>query len=179
MRRCLSVAVILLLTMLLAACGGTSGHDVAATAAAIGVQSSGPASTPQSKTENLGEWAEKDEVAMVAHAVEDPAKVNAETYEPKPGTRLVAVEFEMGCLAGSHQFGPQLTKLADSRGKAYDRVSNAMADHEDLAVTELHAGERLRGWLAFEVPEGAEPASLVYGFSGYVSVEMLQVGLGE
>jgi hypothetical protein len=152
---------------------------VAATAAAIGAQSSGPASTPQSKTEKLGEWAEKDEVAMVAHAVEDPANVNAEVYQLKPGARLVAVEFEMGCLAGSHQFGPQLIKLADTRGKTYDRVPNAMADHEDLAVTDLHAGERLRGWLAFEVPEGAEPASLVYGFSGYVSVETLQIGLGE
>jgi hypothetical protein len=105
--------------------------------------------------------------------------VSTETYEPTPGTRLVAVEFELGCLAGAHQFGPQLTKLVDSRGKTYDRVPRAMADHEDMAVTNLHAGERIRGWLAFEVPEGAEPASLVYGFTGYVTVDTLQVGLSE
>ena len=179
MRRSLLVAVVLLLAVSLAACGGSSGHDVLATASAIGAQSSGPAGTPQSRSERLGEWAEKDQVAMVAHAVEDPANVDAEVYQLKPGTRLVAVEFEMGCLAGGHQFGPQLAKLADTRGKTYDLVLNAMADHEDLAVTELHAGQRLRGWLAYEVPEGAEPASLVYGFSGYVSVDALQAGLGE
>jgi hypothetical protein len=116
---------------------------------------------------------------MVARAVEDPAKVSTEGYEPQPGTRLVAVEFEMGCLAGAHQFGPQLVKLVDTQGKAYDRVPRAMADHEDMVVTMLHAGERLKGWLAFEVPEGAEPASLIYGFTGYVSVDTLQVGLSE
>ena len=152
---------------------------MAATAAAIEGHSSGPASTPQAKTEKLGEWAEKDEVAMVARAVEDPAKPSTEGYEAEPGTRLVAVQFEMGCLAGAHQFGPQLLKLVDTKGKAYDRVPRAMADHEDLAVTMLHAGERLKGWLAFEVPEGAHPESLVYGFTGYVTVDTLQVGLGE
>jgi hypothetical protein len=116
---------------------------------------------------------------MVARTVEDPVEASTDAYQAKPGTRLVAVEFEVGCLAGAHQFGPQLVKLVDTRGKSYERVTLAMADHEDLAVTMLRAGERLKGWLAFEVPEGAEPASLVYGFTGYVSVDTLRVGLGE
>ena len=169
----------MLLIVSLSACGGSPRDDVVATAAAIEGKSSAPASTPQSATERLGEWAEKDEVAMVARSVEDPAKVSTEVYEPKPGTRLVAVEFEMGCLAGAHQFGPQLTKLVDTKGKTYDRVPRAMADHEDMEVTTLHAGERLKGWLAYEVPEGAQPAHLIYGFTGYVTVESLQVGLSE
>ena len=179
MRRVLLLIIAALLVASLAACGDSSREDIAATAVAAEAHSVGPASTPRSKTEKLGEWAERDEVAMVARTVEDPAKVNTEAYEPKPGTRLVAVELEMGCLAGSHQFGPQLVKLVDTRGKSYERVPHAMADHEDLTVTDLHAGDRMRGWLAFEVPEGAEPAILAYGFAGYVSVETLQVGLGE
>ena len=179
MRRFLLFGTEALLVVLLSACGGSPRHDVAATAAAIEAQFSGPVRTPQSKTEKLGEWAEKDEIAMVARTVEDPARANTEFYEPAPGTRLVAVEFEVGCLAGGHQFGPQLTKLVDAGGKTYDRVPQAMADHEELAVTELHAGDRLKGWLAFELPEGAVPAHLVYGFTGYVSVDTLQVGLGE
>lgn len=179
MRRFLLVGTVVLLTVFLPACGGSPRGDVAATAAAIEGKSSAPASTPQSKTEKLGEWAEKDEIAMVARAVEDPAVVSAEVYEPKPGTRLVAVQLELGCLAGAHQFGPQLTKLMDTKGKTYDRVPRTMADHEDMVVTTLHAGERLEGWLAYEVPEGAQPAYLVYGFSGYVTVESLQVGLSE
>ena len=179
MRRFLLVGFVVLLAASLLACGGSPRGDVAATAAAIEGHSSAPANTPQIKTEKLGEWAEKDEVAMVARAVEDPAKVSTEAYEPKPGTRLVAVEFEMGCLAGQHQFGPQLTKLIDTNGRTYDRVPRAMAEHEDMAVAMLHAGERLKGWLAFEVPEGAQPAYLVYGFTGYVTVDTLQVGLSE
>ena len=179
MRRFLLLVAFFLIAVSLLACGSSSHYDVAATAAAIGTKHSGSTSIPQSKTDKLGEWAEKDELAMVARTVEDPAKANTETYEPKPGSRLLAVELEVGCLAGGHEFGPQLTKLVDTRGKTYDRVPNAMADHEDLAVTVLHAGERSKGWLAFEVPEGAEPAHLVYGFSGYVTVDMLQVGLGE
>ena len=179
MRRFLLVGTVMLLAMSLTACGGSPRHDVAATVAAIEGVSSASASPPQSKTEKLGEWAEKDEIAMVARAVEDPAKMSTEVYEPQPGTRLVAVQFELGCLAGAHQFGPQLTKLVDARGKTYDRVSRAMADHEDMAVKTLHAGERLKGWLAYEVPEGAQPAHLVYGFTGYVTVDTLQVGLGE
>ena len=180
MRRSLLAAVaIILVAALLSACASSPRGDVAATASAIEGKSSAPASTPQSKTEKLGEWAEKDEIAMVARAVEDPAEVSTEVYEPKPGTRLVAVEFEMGCLAGQHQFGPQLTKLMDTNGRTYDRVPRAMAEREDMAVTMLHAGERLKGWLAFEVPEGAQPAYLVYGFTGYVTVDTLQVGLSE
>ena len=179
MRRVLLLVIAVHLVVVLSACGGSPREKIAATAVAVEGQGAGSASTPRSKTEKLGEWAEKDEVAMVARAVEDPAKADAGAYEPKPGTRLVAVEFEMGCLAGTHQFGPQLAKLVDTRGKTYDRVPHAMADHEDLVVTMLHAGERLRGWLAFEVPEGAEPASLAYGFTGYVSVEALEAGLGE
>jgi len=163
----------------LSSCGGSAPHDLLATAAAIEVDRTGPASTPRSQTERLGEWAEKDEVAMVAWAVEDPAKANPEGYQPSPGSRLVAVEFEMGCLAGSHQFGPQLLKLVDTRGKSYDRVPRAMADREDVPVTMLHAGDRMRGWLAYEVPDGAEPASLVYGFSGYIEATLLEVGLRE
>jgi len=179
MRRFLLAGTIVLLVVVLSACGGSPREDVAATASAIEGKSSAPASTPQSKTEKLGEWAEKDEIAMVARAVEDPAKVSTEVYEPKPGTRLVAVQLDLGCLAGAHQFGPQLTKLVDTKGKTYDRVPRAMAEHEDMEVTTLHAGERLKGWLAYEVPEGAQPAYLVYGFTGYVSVDTLQVGLSE
>ena len=134
-----------LVAALLSACGSSPRGDVAATAAAIQGHSSAPAGTPRTQTEKLGEWAEKDEVAIVARAVEDPAKVSTEVYEPKPGTRLVAVQFEMGCLAGAHDFGPQLTKLVDTNGKTYDRVPRAMADHEDMVVKTLHAGERIEG----------------------------------
>jgi hypothetical protein len=74
MRRFLLVGTAVLLAASLAACGGSPRDDVAATASAIEGQSSAPASTPQSMTEKLGEWAEKDEIAMVARAVEDPAR---------------------------------------------------------------------------------------------------------
>ena len=179
MRQLVLLMTVALAVALLSSCGGSTQHDLMATAAAIEVHSTGPVGTPQSKTERLGEWAERDEVAMVAYTLEDPARTNTEAYQPSPGSRLVAVEFEVGCLAGSHQFGPQLLKLVDTRGKSYERVPRAMADHEDLTVTTLHAGDRLRGWLAYEVSNGAEPASLAYGFSGYVSVEVLEVGLKE
>jgi hypothetical protein len=91
------------LVLALAACGETNGIDIEATATAVALANDRPVSgTPEEsasfESTRLGEWVEGSGLAMVAYAVEDPAVPNTNLYEPRPGTRLVGVELEIGCL---------------------------------------------------------------------------------
>ncbi len=173
-----------LLVLALVACGETDGIDVEATATALASNSDEPvSSTPEesapSESTRLGEWVEASGLAMVAHAVEDPATANADTYEPTPGTRLVAVELEIGCLADSHHFTPQETSLIDSRGRRHEAVYRAMAAHRAIPTGIISMGDRVRGWLAFELPEGVTAVSLEYKPIAWNRVIELRVSLVE
>jgi hypothetical protein len=180
MKRFRALVFVLMLSMLaVAACGGSPTSTVEIPTLPPGVGSSSPADEPRDTTEKLGEWAEKDGLALVARAVDDPAKPDTSAYEAKPGTRLVAVQIELGALEVGRQADPHLAKLIDAKGRSYEMVSGAMADHEPLTVKRLSAGERVTGWIAFEVPEGAQPTYLDYGFAGYLTVARLRVGLSQ
>lgn len=172
----------LCLVLVLVACGETNGTDIEATATALAVaRDESVNGTPQesvpSESTRLGQWVEASELAMVAHTVEDPAVPDADRYRPKPGTRLVAVELEFGCLAGSHNFTPQETSLIDSRGRRHEAVYHAMAEHKDIATGILSMMERVRGWMAYELPEGVTAESLEYKPDVYNRVIELRVSL--
>jgi hypothetical protein len=165
----------------LSACGNDiKGRTPAATgapapgkAAADGASKEGPA--------KLGDWVEEGGFAAVALAVEDPARPK-EGYQRQPGTRLVAVRIKMGCLscpAGPRSdVGPNLWEMIDATGERYDREPDSMADHNDWTLTRLVLGKTLEGWLAYEMPEDAEPAFLEYEFT-WTSAPGLKVSLRE
>jgi len=168
----------------LAACGQTNGIDIEATATAVALANDRPVSgTPEEsasfESTRLGEWVEGSGLAMVAYAVEDPAVPNTNLYEPRPGTRLVGVELEIGCLLDSHHFTPQETSLIDSRGRRHEPVYRAMAEHREIATGIISMGDRVRGWLAFELPEGVTAVSLEYKPIAWNRVIELRVSLGE
>jgi hypothetical protein len=173
------VLVFLLLLIVVTACGGPAEETVEIPTTSAGADGSSPASETRDTTEKLGEWAEKDDMALVARAVDDPANPDTTAYEPRSGTRLVAVQVELGAFAAGRQADPHLAKLIDANGRTYEMVSGAMADYEQLVVKRLSAGERVQGWIAFELPEGAQPAYLEYGFTGYVTVATLRAGLSQ
>jgi hypothetical protein len=150
----------LMVVLALSACGETTGIEATATALALVTRS--PEATTSSESTGLGQWAENSGLAMVARTVEDPAMPDTEHYQPKPGTRLVAVELEFGSLSGTHYGDAHMAQLIDDRGIKHDPVFGAMADHPEFPSVTIAMGERVRGWLAFELPEGTTPVALEY-----------------
>jgi hypothetical protein len=53
-----------------------------------------------------------------------------------------------------------------------------MADHNDWSLTRLVLGKTLEGWLAYEMPEDAQPAFLKYEFTWFGAPD-LKVSLRE
>lgn len=161
----------------LSACGGPS--SIEATATALASVTLPPEAASPSESTALGQWAEKSGLAMVAHTVEDPAVPNTRNYQPKPGTRLVAVELEFGSLSRTHYGDAHMAQLIDDRGIKHDPVFGAMADHPEFPSVTIAMGERVRGWLAFELPEGATPTALEYNPMVLSEPVKLRVGLVE
>ena len=162
----------------LAACGEKTDAEVTATALAA-VTDDSPVEHSEPGSNRLGEWTEGSGLAMVARAVEDPATPDTSNYDPKPGTRLVAVHFELGSLSGTHHGAPHAAKLIDDRGVKYEAVYGAMAEHPEIESVAVGMGERVSGWLAYEVPEGAEPVFLEYKPSVWGRSIELRVSLTE
>jgi hypothetical protein len=172
------VLVALLLVLALCGCGEKTSAEVTATALAE-VTSDEPVEHVEQGSEQLGEWAEGSGLAMVARAIEDPAAPDTASYEPKPGTRLVAVLFELGSLSGTHHGTPHAAKLIDQRGVKYEAVYGAMADHSEIESVAVSMGERVKGWIAYEVPDGAVPTFLEYKPSVWGRHIELRVSLTE
>jgi hypothetical protein len=154
------VLVGMLLIPALSACGEKTDAEVTATALAAIPDST--SETSERESNRLGEWVEGSGLAMVARAIEDPAVPDTESYQSKPGTRLVAVQFELGSLSGTHHGTPHSAKLIDSRGVKYEPVYGAMAEHEEISSVVVEIGERVSGWIAYELPLDAVPVFLEY-----------------
>jgi hypothetical protein len=177
MRVWIAVLVGFMLVAGIAACGGTNGIE--ATVEALASVSGDSAEAEEQVSTHLGEWMEGSGLAMVAWAVEDPANPKSSSYEPKPGTRLVAVEWELGSLSDTHHSAPHAAQLIDDRGVRHDAVFGSMADHRDIENRPIRMGERIRGWLAFELPEGRTPLALEYRPSVWGRDIELKVSLVE
>lgn len=120
----------------------------------------------------LGDLVELDGYSLSAVTVEDPATRPGIFYEPQPGKKLVAVEFIVGNVAGD-QFSSNVLRatLVDNDGFLYGAETGQVEDQMELL--DVNPGERVRGWTAFFIPEGSQPAVLKYEFRGIV----LEVGL--
>lgn len=164
----------MLLLLALAGCGGKA--DAEATVAALMSITGSPTDASPA---GPGKWVEDSGLAMAVHAVEDPAVPNTRNYQPKPGTRLVAVEWELGSLSDTHQAAPHEAQLIDDRGVRHGAVFGAMADHPEFQSVPLAMSERVRGWLAFELPDGATPAVLEYKPTVWGKTIRLQASLVE
>ena len=171
----------MVLVLVLAACGGSTGIEATATALAEarGQQAETPEPEQEGASTGLGEWVEGSGLALVAYAIEDPAVPDTENYQPREGARLVAVELEIGCLADSHHIQAQEAQLIDDRGRKHEPIYRAMADHRPMESGAISMGERVRGWLAFELPDGVMPQALEYAPTVWGRNIKLQVSLVE
>lgn len=134
-----------------------------------------PTQTPKPGLPGLGKTAEGHGYSLIAVAVEDPASPGR-LYTAKPGKKLVAIEVIIGNVSGeSFSSNPLYATLVDTEGFTYEPELGARAQGQ-LAMLDLNPGEKVRGWIAFEVPEGAVPASVKYEFGGWSGI-VLQAGL--
>ena len=131
---------------------------------------------PPSPEAKLGDVIEQYGYSLSATAVEDPTTPGM-FYEAREGHKLVAVEIVVGNVSGETlNVNPLYTTLLDSNGFVYQPE---LAGRDDqLATVDLNVGEKAKGWVAFEIPEGAAPASVKYLVEMF-SDKFLQVGLTE
>ena len=124
-----------------------------------------PTDTPEPEPTYLGDVVEKQGYLISAVAVEDPAPPGM-FYEPETGKKLVAVEVIIGVNTGDPiSINPLDAILVDSEGFSYQLE---LGGHdEQLATTELFTGEKLRGWLAFQIPDEAIPAKVKYEIESF------------
>jgi hypothetical protein len=131
---------------------------------------------PPSPEAGLGDVFEQYGYSLSATAVEDPTTPGM-FYEAREAYKLVAVEVVVGNASGETlSVNPLYAILVDSNGFVY-QPELAGRDGQ-LATVDLNAGEKAKGWVAFEVPEDATPASVKYLVEMF-SNKFLQVGLTE
>ena len=183
MRRIAGIVLLagVLLVLVVTACGDSTGIEATATAIAKARNQQGETPEPEQDeaSTSLGQWVEGSGLALVAYAVEDPAVPDTQNYQPREGARLVAVELELGCLADSHHVQAQEAKLIDDRGRKHEPIYGAMAEHRAIESGSISMGERVRGWLAYELPDGVMPQALEYAPTVWGRNIKLQVSLVE
>lgn len=125
---------------------------------------------------NLGDVVEVSGYSLAAQTVEDPTEAS-QFYQAKQGTKLVGIEIVVGNVSGEKiTLNPLSAALVDSNGFVYQAELGGRDGQIELV--DLNAGEKGKGWVAFEVPEDAVPESIKYEVAGFPSI-VLQTGLAE
>jgi hypothetical protein len=96
---------------------------------------------------------------------EDHAQAAVDYFKAPPGKRLVAAEFTIvGTGTGTyHDAGYNGAKVIDSTGQGYvgKPGTPTVGESLDLSII-LEPGERITGWVMFEVPEDAKITAVTY-----------------
>ncbi len=116
---------------------------------------------------------------LTAFEVVDPAPAGA-LYTPVEGYRLVAVEVKVGNERGASPLSvnPLYLYLVDHLGFVH-AVQLGAANLRLLGTRAISAGDAVRGYVAFVIPEGREPSYLRYAVDVFESAEGMAVRLGE
>lgn len=127
-----------------------------------------PSPTPEPKDALLGELTENGFYSLVALQVEDPAPGGV-LFTPVEGKKLVGVEVIIANVADDPITINALdSTLIDTEGFAYEAEIFGRDDMVELV--ELNAGERVRGWLSFVIPEEATPDRVRYDFGTFTQL---------
>lgn len=123
----------------------------------------------------LGDAVAGNGYALAAIEVEDPAPAGA-FYQPEAGKRLVAVRVVVGNASGDqHTVNPLYAVLLDQDGYTYE--TELAGRNGQIATADIERGEKIEGWVAFSVEEGAVPAALKYSFGGPFGGDALEASL--
>lgn len=116
-----------------------------------------------------------DYVVMVAD-IEDPYVETNEFLQPDEGNRYVAVEvvYENQTDDESLDYNVYDWTLYDSEGYSYD--PSFAAKDPDLGSGNVNAGDKVRGWITFEVGEDAEDFKIQFAPS-WISDDNVEIKL--
>jgi hypothetical protein len=133
-----------------------------------------PSATPEPQGQYLGDVVEGHGALLAAISMEDPT-TPGRLYSPEAGQKLVAVQVVVGSSSrDAMSVNPLNATLLDSEGFVYQAELGGRDGQ--ISTVHLSVGEKVRGWIAFEVPEGASPAALKYEVE-FFGNKVLQVGL--
>jgi len=135
-----------------------------------------PPPTPVA-TRYLGETVEGYGYSLSAVAIDMNPKSSV-IYTPEAGKHLIAVQIVVGNLSGEpHTVNPMYLRLIDKEGFLYE--SELAGADVQIPVFQIDKGERVKGWVAFSIPDNAVPASFRYSLTEYPQTLELQVGLEQ
>jgi hypothetical protein len=185
----------LLLVMVLGACGpatptgagapaagatsSSAGNALVATATEVAPPASEPTSTqpaaaPTSTARYLGDVAREGDSWALALSVADPAQPG-QFFKADAGKKLVGVELVVGNAGeGTVSTNPLDCTLVDTTGQVYAPELGSVDGQ--LQTLDLESGEKVRGWVGFQVAPDAQPATLKYElglFGETLSVSLL------
>lgn len=131
---------------------------------------------PAEPEAKLGDVYEQYGYSITASSVIDPAEPGV-LYTPKEGHRLIAVETTIGNVSGDPITVNVLnTYLVDSNGYVYAAEMTGMDD--EITLMELNPGEKVKGFVAFTIPETATPATIKYQLDA-LNYNFLESGLSQ
>lgn len=127
-----------------------------------------PARTPP-KLPKLGDVVEQDGYSLTASTVEDPTKPGI-IFKAEKGKRLIAIEVVIGNVAGAKiTVNPLNAVLVDADGFLYKPTLGGRDGQ--IALTELNSGEKVKGWISFQIPPQAKLEGIKYNMSGNITLE--------
>jgi len=115
------------------------------------------------KSANLGDVVERDGYFIQATTGEDPAPPGP-LYRAESGKKLVAVELVVGNVSGTAiTVNPLNATLLDGDGFTYQAELGGRDGQIELVS--LNPGERVKGWISFQIPNAAKLKSIKYDVS--------------
>ncbi|NLE74293.1 MAG: DUF4352 domain-containing protein [Actinobacteria bacterium] len=128
----------------------------------------------------LGDVVEQDGYSLSASKVEDPTKPGI-LYKAAVDYKLVAVEITVGNVSAETplRVNPLSAYLVDTNGYIYGTELGGRDGQIDTTLNEgLPPGQKMKGWVAFEIPKDATPAVIKYELGAF-SGAFLSAGLAE
>jgi hypothetical protein len=151
----------------------TSAATTAATIAATATTAPTASPVPQAF---LGDVVEQGGYSISAIQVEDPATPGL-MYQKQEGKRLVAVLLAVGNVSADPlSVNPFEVTLLDKDGFAYQ--TDLGSRDGQLQLVTLAVGQRVRGWVAYQIPQAAVVSKVRYSVGSSSSV-VLEAGLDK
>ncbi len=126
------------------------------------VTTSTPASAPVNTISKMRETVSQNDYLITVNGLERAESFNAQG-KAKAGFTLVAIDFTVGSNRNKGISANLLyAGLKDNKGSEYSRVYFATKEPLLPTQSDIRTGEKVRGWVTFEVPLNATGLIFVY-----------------
>jgi hypothetical protein len=139
-----------------------------------------PTQAPQQATQaRVGQVVSLNGYMITVNAVDRSAAGFTQFFKPKAGSVFVAVDVtvESGAASGV-SVNPFYTSLRDDQGFTYT-ATFAGKDPALQSQNDLPRGQKMRGWVTFEVGEGAKGLTFIYKPLSFTGNTLIQISLGQ